>query len=401
MMSTAIPIALLKAESSRDSAELAADFEQIEKYYSIYKKGATFQVEGASDDYIPADLRYKMSTSLINKQARFLFAEPPDILIEPNDSIGKLTENDTTAVSRLNALVRTILYANKFEEALVKAAKDCFIGKRVAGVVNFDEEYGVTLTFIPSTQFVFETDFYNSNVIEKFVCFKAYRDDEGKKRIYKKKYTLEDGVVFLEETIIDESGDVVEVAIEKQKTLLTAIPVAVFINDGLTGELSGESEIEVLEDFESWYSKMSNADIDAGRMNMNPVRYTVDMEPNATKGLRSRPGEYWDLATNQSQDVSKAMVGTLENRMAYSEPLKTTLDRIKTSAYEQVDMPNITLETMMGVITSGKSLKALYWSLIVRSKEKMKVWGPQLRHLITMHSDLLGRWCNIPTSNPL
>ena len=45
-------------------------------------------------------------------------------------------------------------------------------------------------------------------------------------------------------------------------------------------------------------------------------------------------------------------------------------------------MPNITLETMVGVITSGKSLKALYWSLIVRSKEKMKVWGPQLRHLI-------------------
>jgi hypothetical protein len=37
---------------------------------------------------------------------------------------------------------------------------------------------------------------------------------------------------------------------------------------------------------------------------------------------------------------------------------------------------------MAGVITSGKSLKALYWGLIVRCKEKMKVWEPQLRNLI-------------------
>jgi len=93
------------------------------------------------------------------------------------------------------------------------------------------------------------------------------------------------------------------------------------------------------------------------------------------------------LATNQNQDKSSVMVGTLENSMNYSVPLKTTLDRIKTSAYEQVDVPNITLESMTGVITSGKSLKAIYWSLIVRCKEKMKVWGPQLRHLVKIIID--------------
>ena len=67
--------------------------------------------------------------------------------------------------------------------------------------------------------------------------------------------------------------------------------------------------------------------------------------------------------------------------MNYSEALKTSLDRIKTIGYEQVDMPNITLESMQGAITSGKALKAIYWPLIVRCKEKMKMWGPQLRQL--------------------
>jgi len=165
---------------------------------------------------------------------------------------------------------------------------------------------------------------------------------------------------------------------------LTAIPVSIFLNDGLTGDTDGESEIGLLEDFESWHSKMSNADIDAGRGSMNPIRYTVNMNPNTTDlaKLPNKPGSMWNLEESQNIDRGRAMVGILENSMNYSEPLKVTLDRIKTSAFEQVDVPNITLETMSGVITSGKSLKAIYWSLIVRCKEKMKVWGPGLRLLV-------------------
>ena len=156
-------------------------------------------------------------------QTRFLFAEPPDILVEPNDGIGNLTESDETAISRLESLVRSILYENRFEEALIKAAKDCFIGKRVAGVVNFDEEYGVTLTFIPATQFLFETSFYNSNVIEKFVYFRVFHDCTGatpEKRIYKKKYTLEEGIVFVAETVHNDSGDILKLFQEKRRALV-------------------------------------------------------------------------------------------------------------------------------------------------------------------------------------
>jgi hypothetical protein len=50
-------------------------------------------------------------------------------------------------------------------------------------------------------------------------------------------------------------------------------------------------------------------------------------------------------------------------------------------------MPNVSLESLTGVVTSGKSLKAIYWSLIVRCKEKMKVWGPQLRQLVKVIID--------------
>ena len=88
------------------------------------------------------------------------------------------------------------------------------------------------------------------------------------------------------------------------------------------------------------------------------------------------------MQSDQNLDKPTPNVGMLESSMGYSDALKTSLDRIKTTAYEQVDMPNITLETMVGSITSGKALKAIYWPLIVRCKEKMKTWGPQLSNIV-------------------
>lgn len=379
-----IPYALINAEIDGSAKDTLDELTRICKYYKVYKKGASFTVEGSNGDYVPATLKYKMAASLINKEARFLFAEPPDITVEPKGDVGKITDDAKNALTVLNDLVKTVLDKNNFEEALIKAAKDCFIGKRVAGVVNFNEEDGVTVTFLPSTQFIYDTKVGNPNVLTKFVCFIIVKDSItlSEKRIFKKKFELgEDGVVYLEEAMYDGAGGLIEEVTEYQPTLLTSIPASIFINDGLTGEADGESEIDILEDYEKWYSKLSNADIDAERKSMNPTKYTVDMDSRSTKSLSTAAGALWDLGSDQNLDDGHPAVGILEPGMNYSDALKTSLDRIKTVGYEQVDMPNITLESMQGAITSGKALKAIYWPLIVRCKEKMKMWGPQLRSL--------------------
>ncbi len=381
-----IPYALINAEVRGAAKDTLDELTQICKYYKVYKKGASFTVEGTNGDYIPAKLKYKMAASLINKEARFLFAEPPDITVESKGDVGKITDEARNALTVMNDLVKTILDANKFEEALIKAAKDCFIGKRVAGLVNFNEDDGVTVTFLPSTQFIYETKIGNPNVLTKFVCFIIIKDSItlSEKLIFKKKFELVDDVVYLEEILYDGAGKELEVITEYQETLMPMIPASIFINDGLTGEDQGESEIEILQDYEEWYSKLSNADIDAERKSMNPTKFVVDMEANSTKKLSTAAGALWDLGSDQNLDKPNPQVGILEPGMNYSEALKTSLDRIKTVGYEQIDMPNITLESMQGAITSGKSLKAIYWPLIVRCKEKMKMWGPQLRQLINI-----------------
>lgn len=380
-----IPYALINSEVEGDAKSTLDEFTQIAKFYKTYYKGSNFTLEGSNGDYIPANLKYRLTASLINKEARFLFAESPDIIIEPKGDLGKTSEEAKSSLTVLNDLVKTILDKNNFEEALIKAAKDCFIGKRIAGLVNFNEEDGVTVSFIPSTQFIYDTKPGNPNILTKFVCFIIIKNSItlSDKLIFKKKYEVdEDGKVYLEEALYDGTGKLIKELTQRQAIKIKFIPAVVFINDGLTADEDGESEIEWLDSSEGWYSKLSNADIDAERKNMNPIRYTIDMESNSTKNLKSSPGSHWDLGSDQNLENAKTAIGILESGMNYSSSLKTTLDRIKTTMYEQVDMPNVTLESMSGVITSGKALKAIYWQLIVRCKEKMKMWGPQLRVLI-------------------
>lgn len=381
-----IPYALISAEVGSSTAQdTLQELTEICRYYAAYKKGAEFSVEGSNGDYIAANLRYKMAGSLINKEARFLFAEPPDIKIDAKGDLGRVTKDARDNLTVLNDLVQTVLSKNMFEDSLIKAAKDCFIGKRVAGLVNFNEEDGIVVTFLPSTQFIYKTKVGNPRVITKFVAFIVVQDsiELKSKRIFKKKYELDDGdgKVYLEEAMYNGSGNLEETITERQEILLDFIPAVIITNDGLTGDLYGESEIEGLRDYETWYSKLSNSDIDANRKSMNPTKYTVDMESNSTKNLSTAAGSVWHMGTDQNLDSAHPMVGILEPNMSYSSSLKTTLDRIKTAGYESLDMPNITLESLQGAITSGKALKAIYWPLITRCKEKMKVWGPCLRRL--------------------
>lgn len=385
-----IPYALIREESGDDATEVFEEIREICMYYKIYKKGKEFNVEGTNGDYVPARLRYKMAATLVNKEARFLFAEQPDITVEQKGDLEEFTEDTKRALTIMNEMVKTILDKNNFQDILIKGARDCFIGKRVACLINFNEQDGVTLTFLPSTQFLYEVRPTNHRVLEKFVSFTVMKESKTNtiKRIFKKKYTLESTEngekVFLEEEIFDGSAKSIEKVTPKCEIKLDFIPAVIFINDGLSEELKGESEIESLMDFEEWYSKLGNADADAERKSMNPTKYLVDMANNSTKNLSTAAGALWDLGSDQNLENPNVMVGLLEPEMYYSEALKTTLDRIKTTGYEQVDMPNITNESLSGVITSGKALKAIYWPLIVRCKEKMKMWGPNLTLMVEM-----------------
>lgn len=379
---TQIPYTVFATELSGSlKNDFNAEINEIMGYYQAYEKGAEFSPEGTNGDYVPSDTRYRKIRDLIDKEARFLFSIPPTFTVNPNAT--GISEQEREANTQLNSFLIAVLNKIQFSSDLVKSAKDCFIGKRVACMLNFNETEGISATFLNATEFLYQ---FKGKELQKIIAIFIIQDSSNKAdQIIKKKiYEMgEDGFCYVEEALYTGTGQLKEEGrIERTKTLFQRIPAVVILNDGLTSDDRGVSDVETLLEYEGTYSKLANADIDSERKSMNPIRYAIDASDNSTRNLSSSPGSFWDIQSNQQgSDPKNASVGLLEAGMNYSTALKTTLDRIENTMFSQLEIPNINSEKLQGVITSGKTLKALYWSLIVRCNEKMLVWGPALQYI--------------------
>lgn len=403
-----IPYFLLNKElSPGEVSEITKEFREIKKFYEVYKKGAKFVTEGSCGDYIPSQIKYKIVRTLVDKQSRFMFGETPDFVIKGMGD--EIEDEDIKRQLELRQrVIDKVMDGNEgcnISKLLLQASKDCFIAKRVACLIDMNVIEGIKIHFYRSTQFLYETDYDDPERLIKFIAYVSVKDSSKliEKRILVKKYELgivdtpEETVIgfsggesqgqekykcFVEEILYDGRGNKISTITPRTETEFEYIPAIIITNGGLLGNVRGESEIEQLEEMESGYSKMANADMDAERKGMNPIRYTVDMSMESTDNLSSSAGSYWDLQHNQEMESPVPMVGTLAPAMNHTTALKTTLGRIKNEMYSQVDVPNIDLETMEGIITSGKALKAIYWPLTIRCDEKLKTWIPALKFVM-------------------
>lgn len=361
------------------------EVKEIIDLYDAYERGVEFATEGTNGEYVPSQVRFKKASSILNKEARFLFANPPSFNVNIDDVDGSEKEQNTIVQDFLN----NVLEKNHFNAQIIKAVKDCFIGKRCAAVLNFNETTEeISLMFLNSLEFIYKMSDSNPNRLEKFICFscKSNTDDKTQQVWLKKTYSLEDEKVYVSEFYYDGLGNILSdmESIDHRQTAFNDIPAVVILNDGLIADLKGKSELTDLLDEESQYSKLANADMDIERKGMNPVAYTIDASESSTQGLTRAPGAFWDLQSDYSSpsdNPPQAKAGLLEPSMTYSAALKTTLDRLENDMYSQVDVPNINNEKLMGMITSGKTIRALYWGLVVRCDEKMLTWGPALKYL--------------------
>ena len=367
-------------------SETLRDMKEILALYNIYEEGAEFDIDTGSGDYVPADHRFKIIRSIIDKEARFLFSQPPVVTLE---DLGEQTRGeDGKLVNRLESnqnLVESVLAANHFNSKLVRAAKDCLVGRRIAIAVDFSEK-GIDISFMPSLEFIYETDPKDVDIVTKFIRFYStvVNDDQEQQRIYKKKWELnENGYCVVSEGLYNGKGVLVEEIMPETTTPLDFIPCWVIINGGLIGDPFGRSDVEELIEDEAWYSKLSSKDFDSLRKGTDQIVWTMDVNPKSTQNLSRAAGSYWDLSSDPLEDNRSGQVGVLDNSMAYSPALETTLNRIRANMYSQLDVPDTTSEALTGIISSGKTMKAIYWGLMVRCDEKLLDWVPALQNMIT------------------
>ncbi len=356
-------------------SEVLKEMHDIISLYEIYEgRGQRWVVD--ETDYTPTKKKTNYIKKLIKEEARFLFGKTPDFTIKH--------DNEEQA-QIINDYINNLLEKNLFQDKLIKGARDCFIGKRVAIKLHADTvTKDIKIMFVPSLEFVYEPFEDRVDELKKIIFFHQLNDeyDKTKQVIWKQKYEMVEGKCILNEAFYNGHGQLLETLAVNVDLKLSGIPAYVILNDGLSCDLRGESDVAELFDNAIAYNILSSEDIDTLKKGMNRTIFGVDVDPEASKNFKLGPGRYWDVQTDITAEGKQAQIGTVPTDFGYDSRIENTLSRIKSDMFEMLNIPMINNADMVGMMTSGKTMKALYWQLITRCEEKMMSWRPALEWMV-------------------
>lgn len=377
-----LPLFIVLELSGPYGPEITQKINQIIKWYNIYAAGSDFKTEvEESDKFEPTKLKSRKIRRLINRQAEFMVGKAPDIKIVCPDE--KKTDQGKPNESAMQQYLNKVLKNNLWTDKLLKGAKDCFIGAKVALKVNVTADK-LSIMFIPADGFIYETEPDDVDTLKKVVLFYCVNDSEDKleQRWWRQRYKMENGRCLVSESLHDGYGSAIEGhEIKDQDTKLDRIPVYVIVNDGLSGDTDGESDVETITDEDSWYNKMRSANLDTIRKTMNQITWVAGASAQTFDNLENIPGVIWDLQADPINQGNIPQVGTVENKFTYGDAYKETLGNISENMHDDLGIPDLSLKKTQGLMTSGKGLKMLYWPLICRCEAKWAVWKPALEWL--------------------
>ena len=406
---------------------------EVERYYDFYE-GRPFRIEDdlrddtgqlwavKDRDYKPTREVRNMTKKLMKKQGRFMTS------VQPTLSLSGVNTIDLEQIDKKRALIEDILDDAKFWNKFAKAFMDCTIGKRVLLAVQTEvDENGFPLTENP-LKFRFYTmpEFtymFDPNDCDKLVEVQiAYQDAEtvGKvaqeQRWHKWTYDMrDDGYCWCVYEIVDGNNTLayqefnnnevklnlqytdenyqisptddnkVQVPLRNEwNTGFTQIPCKVILNDGLTGDTRGHSDIKDLMDLAMDYNKTVSDFRDALRFKMFEQPVFVDCDSSSIENIKIAPNALIDLKSDPSigdgtGTKSTASYGMLSSTFNFQVAADSYLTRLKQDMYELMEQP--LPENLVNVV-SGKALKMLYYDLITRCEEKWSMWDEALEWLV-------------------
>lgn len=376
---------LLKVELEGLYGDYLAKVNKINKWYSIYKGKQEWETASGLD-YEPTKKITNITKKLIDTRARFMFGREPFFDVRPVNKDKEGSMGYKNQAQEKEDLLKNILDENKFHSKVLKAYKDCRIGGKVAIKLWARKDEGLKIIFSPAQEFFIQYDIDDVDNLQKVVFFYALNDDEDRKkqRIKKQVWELVNEKCILNEIIVDGEGIELSVEYEDYDTGLDFIPVVIVRNGGLTGETEGVSDVELLRHNQDAYNRLTSDDIDALKFQMFGQDVVTDADENSLREIKIAPGAMIDLQTDMAQAAEgrQAKMERLESGFSYKDKFEDTVNRIKNDMYDVLDVPNVSLEQLKGLIQSGKSMKALYWGLMAACDEDWTEWGPALSQMV-------------------
>lgn len=376
---------LLKTELQGLYGDQLQKVNEIIKWYKIYDGEQEWPTPDGLD-YRPTKKITNLIKKLIDTRARFMFGREPYFDIRPVKPDEKNSTKYQDQAQEKEDLLYRILKENKFHSKLLKARKDCSIGGKVAIKLWAHKDKGLKIIFSPAMEFFPQYNLDDVDQLEKVVFLYALNDEPESvnQRIKKQVWELINGKCILNETTHDGRGNIVSVEYQDYDTSLDFIPVIIITNGGLTGETEGKFDVEALWHNQDAYNRLTSDDIDALRFQMFGQDVFTDASEDSLKNIKIAPGALIDLQTDQAQafEGRQAKIERLESKFSYKDKFADTVERIKNDMYDILDVPNVGLEQLKGLMQSGKSMKALYWGLMAACDEDATEWEPALKQMV-------------------
>ena len=380
--------AWLETQLGKDEAKRLTD-EQADliRLYSLYDgEGQKWEVKEGLD-YDPTVRITNNIKYLIKEVARFMLSRPPEISIQPADNSG---DENAKKCAALEDFIRKTLDTSGWGGKLSKAGRDQFISKRIALKVTGGPDQPLRVGFRPAVECWALHDPEDIGRLIKMVYLYQIAESgrEEEQRFWYQVYESKDGRVTVTERIVNGAGSVIEERAADAVLPIPYIPSYVLINDGLTGDTSGESEVEQLEQLALAYNRISSDDQDALRFNMFPQTVFTDASEDSLAEIKVAPKAMIDLQTDAAKADGQAKAQVLEAGFSYGERVEQVLDRLDVDMRKQLGVPPKTLDEYKSSGLSGKALKALYWPLIIKCDEKWTEWDAALIWMVGCLYDL-------------
>ena len=428
------------------NAKFKKELQEVQIYYEYFDGfdvtdlnsdyGQTWKIDEEALDYKPTREIRNLIRQLVKKQSRFMMSQEPELVFNA------ITEGREKQAEQKRILFDSILRQSKFWSKASNALTDATVGKRVLMTVLGNEGEPIDVRFFPMPQFSYIVDPKDSSKL--LVVDIVYQDERTKGMDkeaqlwhhyrYEMKsgssesgvanaldsieeecwltYTLTDGEsnqIYVSEdggtTIKESSAKLVEIednlgnpiqvplaVMESAPTGLSQIPARVILNEPLTNDVYGTSDVKDLVTIADNMNKTISDLRDALRFRMFEQPVIVDGSTKSIQGIKIAPNALIDLKTDISSGIGsggssrQASVTSISSNFNFLPSVQYYLDEAKRTMYELMDQP---LPEKVQSAPSGIAMQFLFYDLMSRCDSKWVEWDSAIEWLVSMIEEIL------------
>ena len=428
------------------NAKFKKELEEVQLYYEYFdgfdvtdmnsNYGQTWKIDEDKLDYIPTREIRNHLRQLVKKQSRFMMSQEPELIFNP------VIEGREKQAEDKRILFDSILRQAKFWSKATNALTDATVGKRVLMTVLGNEGEPVDIRFYPMPQFSYTVDPKDTSRLlavdivyqdertrgmdkeaqlwhhyryemkagakESGItsaledveeeCWLTYALTDGESNQI---YITEDGETTIKESsaklvdIEDNLGNKVQVplaVIESAPTGLSQIPARVILNEPLTNDVYGNSDVKDLITIADNMNRTISDLRDALRFRMFEQPVIIDGSTKSLQGMKIAPNAVIDLKTDTSSSIGasggsrQATVTSITSNFNFLPAAQYYLDEAKRAMYELMDQP---LPEKVQSAPSGIAMQFLFYDLMSRCDSKWVEWDSAIEWMISMIEEIL------------